>query len=340
MGRVKLTLSRSEILAFRQRVGYLAKRLPMKEESLRRASWAGLQDSMPRAALLSLYARIAGVTPQTWDDPSLVQIWGPRYNVYVIARDDLPIFSLGTMDDDVRKQERAFDLVRRLTDRFHGERVLNKVASAALGVHHNSIRTASPTGQLLIRWEGARQALIWTVESPTMSVSEARLALTRRYLHVYGPTSIKSFSHWSGVRLSLSTSLFAILEPELVPVATPTGDSWILAEDEKAVRLPVTSPVGARLLPSGDSYTLLHGTDRTLMVPNAENRRRLWTPRVWPGAVLLHGEIVGTWRRDHVAVTIAPWRPLLPPEKDEIVEEAEGLPLPQATRPISITWKD
>ena len=49
--QARLRLTRQQILAFRRRVGGLEKRLPAGAESLRRAAWAGLQDSMPRAAL-------------------------------------------------------------------------------------------------------------------------------------------------------------------------------------------------------------------------------------------------------------------------------------------------
>jgi hypothetical protein len=44
---------------------------------------------MPRAALLSIHARVAGTKPSTWEDPSLVQLWGPRFNVFVVAARDL-----------------------------------------------------------------------------------------------------------------------------------------------------------------------------------------------------------------------------------------------------------
>ena len=47
-----LELSRLQILGFRRRVGALDERLPAGPTSLRRAAWAGLQDSSPRAALL------------------------------------------------------------------------------------------------------------------------------------------------------------------------------------------------------------------------------------------------------------------------------------------------
>ena len=39
---------------------------------------------MPRAALLSIHARVDAARTSTWEDPSLVQLWGPRYQVYVV----------------------------------------------------------------------------------------------------------------------------------------------------------------------------------------------------------------------------------------------------------------
>ena len=62
---------------------------------------------MPRAALLSIHARVEGTEPSTWEDPSLVQLWGPRFNVFVVAACDLPVFSLGTLPDDAKGLRRA-----------------------------------------------------------------------------------------------------------------------------------------------------------------------------------------------------------------------------------------
>ena len=100
--RSRLDLTRTQILAFRRHVGALDERLPRGRRSLRRAAWAGLQDSMPRAALLSIHARVEGTEPSTWEDPSLVQLWGPRYNAYVVAARDLAVFSLGRLPDDAK----------------------------------------------------------------------------------------------------------------------------------------------------------------------------------------------------------------------------------------------
>ncbi|HKA27422.1 MAG TPA: hypothetical protein VKD88_08610, partial [Gaiellaceae bacterium] len=83
-GDSPLRVTRRQILAFRRRAGSLGERMPMGSKSLRRAAWAGLQDSMPRAALLSLHARVDGVESSSWEHSSLAQLWGPRYNAYVV----------------------------------------------------------------------------------------------------------------------------------------------------------------------------------------------------------------------------------------------------------------
>jgi len=88
----RLDLSRSQILAFRRTVQSLDERLPAGHDSLRRAAWAGLQDSVPRAALLSIHARVEGTRSETWEDPSLVQLWGPRFSAYVVAAEDVALF--------------------------------------------------------------------------------------------------------------------------------------------------------------------------------------------------------------------------------------------------------
>ncbi len=74
---------------------------------------------MPRAALLSIQARIEGTTPTTWEDPSLVQLWGPRFNSYVVAARDLAVFSLGRLPEEGSRRRIGEDLADRL-DAFLG----------------------------------------------------------------------------------------------------------------------------------------------------------------------------------------------------------------------------
>jgi hypothetical protein len=147
--------------------------MPAGTESLRRAAWAGLQDSMPRAALLSLHARVAGVERSTWEDPSLAQLWGPRYNTYVVAKRDFAIFSLGRLPDNAKSRARAEYVAERLHAQLDGARMLDREAGQALGVNPNAFRYAAPTGTVAIRWDGARSPIVWTVGAPEIDPADA-----------------------------------------------------------------------------------------------------------------------------------------------------------------------
>src|SRR4051812_39412121 len=154
-------LTRAQILAFRRNVGALDARLPYGRRSLRLAGWAGLQDSMPRAALLSIHARVEGTKPSTWEDPSFVQLWGPRYSAYVVSARDLAVFTLGRLPDEGAALDQATDLATRVHRFLGGARMTYGEAGRALGRHPNRLRYAAPTGTILIRWDGARQPVIW-----------------------------------------------------------------------------------------------------------------------------------------------------------------------------------
>jgi winged helix DNA-binding protein len=336
---VKLT--RKQVLGHRRRIGALDERLPKGKRSLRQAAWAGLPDSMPRAALHSIHARVEGTNPETWADPSLVQLWGPRYSVFVVAARDLAPFSLGTMPDDAKGRRRAEDLAARLHELLDRDekRITYSEAGRALGVHPNSLRYAAATGTVLIRWEGARAPTIWTVPAPEMSEQEARLELVRRYLHVYGPTTVQAFRRWAGIGVRGAVWAFEELSPSLTPVRTPIGEAWILSSDEASFRAAPGPPAAARLLPSGDAYCLFHGADRELVLPDARQRNQLWTSRVWPGAVLVDGEIVGTWRRSQERVDVSAWRRLSRAQRDAVVVEAESLPLPGLRGRTVVRWE-
>src|SRR5687767_11646329 len=140
--------------------------MPPGSESLRRAAWAGLQDSMPRAALLSIHARVEGTEPFTWEDPSLVQLWGPRYSTYVVAARDLAVFSLGRLPDDARGRAVAEDLAARLHALLGDARMTDREAGKSLGNIGNRIRYAATTGTVVIRWEGSRAPIVWSVPPP------------------------------------------------------------------------------------------------------------------------------------------------------------------------------
>lgn len=321
-----MRLTREQILAFRRRTGGLDERMPLSATSLRVAAWAGLQDSMPRAALLSLHARLYGVTSSSWEHGSLAQLWGPRYSTYVVPKRDFALFSVGRVPD-----ARAEEIAELVRNQLNGRRITDRELMKELGTG-NRIRYAATTGTIAIRWEGARAPEIWSVPRPKISPAKACSELAKRYLHIFGPTTAKSFARWAGISQLAANAAFASLE------VLPTSEGLLLAEDEPLMRAPPSEPAPARLLPSGDAYWLLDGAERALLVPDAKQQAKLWTPRVWPGALLVDGEVRGTWRRAQHKVDIETWGRLSRAQRDAVEAEAATLPLPALDRDIAVAW--
>ena len=298
---------------------------------------------MPRAALLSIHARVQAATPSSWEDPSLAQLWGPRYSTYVVPAIDRGLFSVGRLAGDPGRRATAEQIAEQLRGLLGSGRMTDREAGAALGFQSNRYRYAGPTGTVLIRWEGARAPVIWMVPAPAISDEDAELELARRYLHVFGPTTPGAFSEWAGISVRRGPIAFRALDRELLQVGTPIGPGWLLGSDEAlmAAGTSVTSPPApARLLPSGDAFFLLQGSQRELLVPDADRRARLWTSRVWPGAVLVGGDVAGTWRRANASLSIEPWRQLTEAEREAVEAEAASLPLPGLTSSIRVRWLD
>jgi hypothetical protein len=265
-------------------------------------------------------------------------VWGPRFQVYVVAAPDQPLFTHARLPASGKTRERAEELAARLESALAGRRMRDREVFAALGVG-NSIRYATLTGRVAIRWEGARAPIVWTVPPPAISGGEALLELGRRHLRVFGPTNAPRFAKWAGIGARDAARAYEELEDELVPVATPIGEAFLLAVDEEAAREPAACAAGVRLLPSGDPYWLhVTADERALLVPDAMKRNELWTPRVWPGALLVGGEIAGTWRRAGRKLSVQTWRRFSASERAAVVAEAESLPLPDQGQGMAVGW--
>ena len=335
----RLDLTRDQILTFRRTVGALDARLPAGPGSLRQVAWAGLPDSMPRAALLSIHARMEATEPRTWEDETLVQVWGPRFSAYVVAAVDRAVFTLGRFPIEPAGQRRAVTTADRLEAHLDGRRMTYGEAGRAMGVNPNALRYAAPTGRVVMRWDGSRQPVIWMVPAPDVDPRDARLELARRYLHAFGAGTVAGFAAWAGRREPGARITWNELAPELAPVRTPVGDAWILAADEAAVRAARPAPSDTvRLLPSGDTFYLLQAVDRERLVPDPARRGELWTSRVWPGAVLIGGEVAGVWRRADAVVTVQPWRRLTSSEGRAVEAEALSFPLRGLEGSIRVRW--
>ena len=184
---------------------HLAERLPAR--SFGHAAFSGLQDTAPRAALLSLHARVDGVGPHDWEHPSLVQVWGPRSAVYLIPTEAFAAFTVGRMPRDPQ-----------LAARVH--RVADEALAGAADPYR---RTGSATGRFRIRWDARTTELI-PCDPPDVDPDEARVDLARRFLAWFGEALRPRFATWAGVSSAdARETLRHVAEQPAVPHLPATG---------------------------------------------------------------------------------------------------------------------
>jgi len=296
---------------------HLDRRLPASARG--RAARYGLQDGSPRSAVLSLYARAAGTTADAWEDPAFVQVWGPRAAVWVVPAADVAVFTLGLLPRDEALREAAEQDADLLAAALGADRVRKRAALDAVGGRVDRLLRAAPTGRVRIRWDG-RDTLVWTVPPPPVDPDAARAELLRRFLAALGPATATGFATWAGLTPADARATWEVVADE--PARNPA---------------PHDAPArGVRLLPPGDLF--LQAPDRDLLVPDAARRAAVWprgTPQ--PGALLVDGELAGTWRRRGHRLEVAAFDHPSEETRRAAEEEAAGFPLDLA-RPVEVRW--
>jgi hypothetical protein len=173
---------------------------------------------------------------------------------------------------------------------------------------------------------------------PPPDPAEARAELARRFLHCYGPATAQQFADWTQRSLTDAKKAFALIEEELVDVTVHSGKGWLLRRDEKAFSSP-PEPPGVRLLPGQDPY--LQQRDRATVLPREGDRRRLWKATRGPGAVLIDGEIVATWRArtkgTRLEVTIEPFGRLARAAREAISVEGDAIAPFRGAESVAVT---
>ncbi|MGI8485808.1 MAG: DNA glycosylase AlkZ-like family protein [Thermomicrobiales bacterium] len=119
---------------------------------------------------------------------------------------------------------------------------------------------------------------------------KAATAMIRQYLRLHGP------ANQIDVAAFLSTNrseLGDVWPDDLIEVNVDGKASWIPEESFGMLIVPPDAPQ-VRLLPLWDPF--LQARDRGLLVPDKARQKQLWTMLASPGALVLDGEVAGTWR--------------------------------------------
>lgn len=325
------------MLAFRARASHLGRKL--SKSAIAEAASGGLQDTAPRAAVISLHARVQDVQPSSWEDPSLVQIWGPRGADYVVPRLDVDVFTLGRLPRDPDRIAQLMDMTDDVHRVLDGHMLETRDVSTALPDLGHLVRLSSITGRVHIRWNASKIWLI-PVDAPDADAEEARVELARRFLRWFAPATRERFVWWAGVDRVDGTETWTALRDEIVDVELDGENRSVLASDADA--LEGAEPVrGVRLLPHGDPLLKIDGEH---VVPDADLRPETF-PRhkedaaFWPvsGGILVDGEIVGSWARQLRRVTVHPWMRLDEPVREAIEHEALTFPIASRSK-ANVRW--
>ena len=121
----------------------------------------------------------------------------------------------------------------------------------------------------------------------------APAAVVKRFLHFYGPSTVRDFGEWAGIAPAHAARLWGRVENDLSEVSAGRRKGWVLGEDLERLDSPPDAE-GVRLIPPGDPY--LQKPNRPLLAPEGELRTRLFRPVASPGVVLKDGAIAGVWR--------------------------------------------
>ncbi|MBC8092098.1 MAG: winged helix DNA-binding domain-containing protein [Pseudonocardia sp.] len=168
-------------------------------------------------------------------------------------------------------------------------------------------RMATLPAGLQLRPVGHRSAGFFRVTLPSVAEpAPARRELLRRFLRRCGPTCPKDLAAWIGITPAIARRWWELLADELVEVRVDGKRLWMHTED-LAVARAAAAPTAVWLLPPYDP--LVEVTNRELLLTDKERRQQLWRAVANPGAVLLAGDVIGTWRRRRKVITVCAFKP-------------------------------
>lgn len=168
-------------------------------------------------------------------------------------------------------------------------------------------QAAGLAGGVGLRVTGA-QTIIEPLEDRGRTPKKATGADTvvRAYLRLLGPATIAEVAKFIG---TTQAHLRAFWPDDLAEV-TVRGRKAYLPADAVDLLREAEVPRVVRLLPASDP--LLQARDRDLLVPEKAHQAEVWRILGNPGALLVDGEIAGTWRaraagKRELTVTVTPF---------------------------------
>ncbi|GAA1832368.1 crosslink repair DNA glycosylase YcaQ family protein [Pseudonocardia ailaonensis] len=195
------------------------------------------------------------------------------------------------------------------------------------GTHHVAeqlLRLAGLPGGARLR-PGTKPVVAEAVEGWAGPPEEGDPApVVAAYLEFFGPAAAGDLASFVGTSV---TALRPALPDDLVEV-TVDGRAALCPPGLVDALSAAPEPAGVvRLVPPSDPF--LQARDRETLVPDPARRKEVWRSIGPPGAVLVDGEVAGTWRTQQrgktLEITVDAFRALTGAERGAVGEEAERI---------------
>ncbi len=163
----------------------------------------------------------------------------------------------------------------------------------------------------------------WIPATPKLTGEEALAELARRYFTSHGPAPLADLVRWAGLTMSEAKTGVAAAGSALHQMTVDDQKYWLSQDGLDQV----ASDDATYLLPGFDEYLLGYG-DRSLVLDPA------YAQRICPGGngvfnptLVIHGRVVGTWRRTlkkkTVGITLSPFTPLMDADQPAVTAAAQ-----------------
>ncbi len=362
-------MTRREVLAFRVRAQQLDRTAGSVDDTA--VLDLGVQDTGPDGARWALALR--GVDVGAVDDAALALAWTIRGAPHLYRRGDLPgVLAATAPFSDADASRRIYDAAKPLAaagigtvealDAIAGAMrtvvtapmVKGEVSTAVTALMDEPYKRHCVPCDAIHLWEmpfrlaalraglelrpGTSPPVLQPVPGlePAAATPE-RLDVVRGYLRLFGPSTPKLVAGYLDAPV---TDVAAHWPDDVVDVSVEGEQRSLLAADVD--RLILDPPEVTRLLGPFDLF--LQARDRALLVPDAASAKEMWPALGRPGAVLVDGEIVGSWRPRKsgrsLTVTVRSWTHASSRRSAAIREQAERLAAFRNARLAAVDFAD
>lgn len=164
-------------------------------------------------------------------------------------------------------------------------------------------------------------------------------ALVGDYLRLLGPATPAEAAKYLG---TTSTAVRPAWPEGLTEVRVDGRRTWIPEDRVEALRAAAVAE-SVRLIPPSDPF--LQARDRNLIVPGKAHQKDLWRPLGNPGALLVDGEIAGTWRarmagKKVLEITVTPFGALPDRRRAAVEDEAGHTAAARGVKDLRVVWPD